>query len=119
MERGDAMIIVEHHHQGVREMNCLILTRAGFKCESAATVMEAWQLLGSSRCDVLVCSGTDASESDLIQRVRRKYPTTSIIAIGMTALEDYPTGSLTGYDTYIQVPYLVEQLIDAVREALL
>jgi DNA-binding NtrC family response regulator len=67
---------------------------------------------------VLICNRNHAAvESDLIQRVDRKYPNVSILAVGFRSLDEYPPDALSKIDDYLQVPFDAEQLITSVRRA--
>jgi CheY-like chemotaxis protein len=114
-------VLIADDDPALREALKLALEAAGYRVRVAAHGGEAFSLQAQNPADILV---TDIfmPESDgfeAIDRFRRKFPATKIVAMSGDAkrakLEYLPVAALMGVDATLKKPFKTDELLQTLR----
>ena len=115
-------ILIVDDEEAIREIVASMLTIAGYKCQQAASGVEALAVLGSGEEFELMLSDLMMAELDgigLLERTKEKYPDMPVVMV--TAVHDISVALAAirngAYD-YLLKPFEREQLLATVRRAL-
>jgi CheY-like chemotaxis protein len=108
MLQGRSVLVVEDEADS-RELLLIVLSRFGANVRGAASVPEAWAMIGEERPDVLVSDiGMPIEDGySLIRRVRAQFSSEEMPAIALTAYtanEDRHRALSEGFDAHITKP---------------
>jgi two-component system OmpR family response regulator len=116
---AQALILVADDDPDIRELVALRLTRAGYRVETAADGLEAFDRAVELRPDLVVLDvsmpGADGFETS--RRLRGDPRTAHVPVIFLTARtrdEDVLTGYARGGDGYVTKPFEPQELLDRV-----
>jgi two-component system, NtrC family, C4-dicarboxylate transport response regulator DctD len=113
------MILIQHELETLRELATAILTPAGYKCRAAISPTEAWGILNSGEAvELLLCKVMESLEDGLIERAVEKFPDIPVVVWGCRPLPPFLEAMSKGAYDYLQVPFMREQLLAAVRRGL-
>ncbi len=121
-ERVESEILLVEDEQAIRDMVCMALRRAGYRCRSAADVPRARSLLADRRPELLLLDWMLPGTSGLqFARELRHDPATCDLPIIMLTARDQEddrvAGLEAGADDYLGKPFSTRELlarIDAV-----
>ena len=115
-------ILIVDDEEAIREIVASMLTMAGYKCQQAASGIEALAVLGSGEEFELMLSDLMMAELDgigLLERTKEKYPDMPVVMV--TAVHDISVALAAirngAYD-YLLKPFEREQLLATVRRAM-
>jgi putative nucleotidyltransferase with HDIG domain len=115
-------ILIVDDEEAIREIVASMLTIAGYKCQQAASGVEALAVLGSGEEFELMLSDLMMAELDgigLLERTKEKYPDMPVVMV--TAVHDISVALAAirngAYD-YLLKPFEREQLLATVRRAM-
>lgn len=115
-------ILIVDDEEAIREIVASMLTIAGYKCQQAASGIEALAVLGSGEEFELMLSDLMMAELDgigLLERTKEKYPDMPVVMV--TAVHDISVALAAirngAYD-YLLKPFEREQLLATVRRAM-
>src|SRR3954462_10436421 len=118
---GDRILIVDDE-EAIREIVASMLSIAGYKCQQAASGVEALAILQSGEEFELMLSDLMMAELDgigLLERTKEKYPEMPVVMV--TAVHDISVALAAirngAYD-YLLKPFEREQLLATVRRAM-
>jgi two-component system OmpR family response regulator len=118
-QRTQALILVADDDPDIRELVALRLARAGYRVETAADGLEAFDSAVELRPDLVVLDvsmpGMDGFETS--RRLRGDPRTAHVPVIFLTARtrdEDILTGYARGGDGYVTKPFEPQELLDRV-----
>jgi DNA-binding response OmpR family regulator len=116
-------ILVVEDEADTNELLCRILERQGLVCRGAQEGKQAIVLASETSPSAILLDLMlpDVSGFEVYEQLRRTGPLRRIPVIVVTALDDEASrqrGRQLGADAYLTKPFLPQQLIDEVREAL-
>ena len=119
----DSVILVVDDEAAIRDMVCITLDMAGFKCISASNFHEAHVAIIDNKPDLVLLDWMlpGGSGLELARRLRREEITTDIPIIMLTAKasEDNKVQGLNeGVDDYVTKPFSPRELVARIKTVL-
>lgn len=120
-DAADKLVLVVDDELATRRMIVKVLTRKGFKCNAAASVIEAQGLLGTQEYALLITDMRMWGEEglDLVRSATEQYPTMAAIMVSGLDDPELAKKAIQGGAAYfIGKPFKGEDLIEKVEAAL-